>query len=104
MLWIKPEKVKNSISLYKQEMDTIGQFIDECIMSLEGYKVGASVVYQTYKNWAIMNGQYVMSGTKFGVEFSKKFEKVSMKGKRFYKNVTVRDLEQEVVKVASLGS
>ena len=99
----KPEKVKNSISLYKQEMDTIGQFIDECIMNLEGYKVGASVVYQTYKNWAIMNGQYVMSGTKFGIEFSKKFEKVSMKGKKFYKNVTVRNLEQEVVKVDGLG-
>lgn len=50
-------------------MDTIGQFIDECVFKIRGYKVGASVIYQVYKNWAIMNGQYVMSGTKFGVEF-----------------------------------
>lgn len=68
---------------------------------MEGYKVGASNVYQTYKNWCINNGHYVMSGTKFGIEFSKKYNKTTIKGKKFYKDISIRDVDTMSIGVES---
>jgi poxvirus D5 protein-like len=64
-------------------------------MILEGYNTPSGTVYQAYKNWAITNGQYVMSGTKFGVEFSKKFDKYKTRGVMVYKNIALKDLGTE---------
>lgn len=84
-----PESIKQSIAEYKDEMDIIGQFIKENVKVHEGHKVKASVVYQAYKQWATENGHYVFSGTKFGIEFTKRFKKTMMKGYKFYQDLSL---------------
>lgn len=86
----KTERIQNLINQYKEEMDIMEQFIEECIVKVKGHKVGASLIYQVYREWATNNGQYVFSNTKFGIEFSKKIKKVTVHGKKIYKDIELK--------------
>lgn len=71
----KPKAVEHAGSEYKVEMDIIAMFIEECCEVGEGKRMKAKLLYETYREWAKDNGQYVMSSTKFGREVAQKFEK-----------------------------
>lgn len=74
-----PVAVLKSVREYRREMDVISAFIeDKC--TLEG-TVQASMLYAAYASWADSNNEYCMSNTKFGIEISKRFEKV--KGRNY---------------------
>lgn len=74
-----PAAVLKSVREYRREMDVISAFIeDKC--TLEG-TVQASTLYAAYVSWADSNNEYCMSNTKFGIEISKRFEKV--KGRNY---------------------
>ena len=76
----KPESVQAAISDYRNEMDVINAFMEECIVEGPG-GVQAGQLYKAYVNWAEENNEYVMSGTKFGKEMGKKKKKThSMAG------------------------
>lgn len=76
----KPESVQAAISDYRNEMDVINAFMEECIVDGPG-GVQAGQLYKAYVNWAEENNEYVMSGTKFGKEMGKRKKKThSMAG------------------------
>lgn len=68
-----PETVKDASSVYQQEMDTIGQFIDECCDS--GGEVMTTQLYSTYAKWARDANLSVMSKQAFGRKIGERFEK-----------------------------
>lgn len=79
-----PACVLESVREYRNEMDVISQFIDECCLPEPGFEIKASVVYDHYKKWAKQNEQYVMNSTKFGIEMSKRYEKIKKPSGMFY--------------------
>jgi putative DNA primase/helicase len=79
--------VRAAVENYRSEEDTIGNFIDECLIEIEGISVAAKEVYQRYKTWAEESGEIVLSQTKFGkclVEHGLKRSKT--KGRQFYRD------------------
>lgn len=84
-LWRKhglqePQVIVDQRSEYRNEMDVIEAFISECCVLDSRGKVKAKTLYQSYREWASDNGQYMMSNTKFGREMSKKFVKLQSNG------------------------
>lgn len=85
MLWRstglnEPQTIKDQRKEYRTEMDSIEAFIEECCIRDEKSKVKSKELYQSYREWASDNGQYMMSSTKFGREMGKKFIKYQSNG------------------------
>ena len=61
-----PDRVVSATADYKAESDTIAAFIaDNCEVGA-GFSVAGGALYTAYKRWADENGEYPMSGTRFG--------------------------------------
>lgn len=67
-----PEKVKNASRNYRQSMDPLEAFLDECCIAGGGYSIKTRPLYDTYRDWAKRSNEHLMSMTKFGKEMSKK--------------------------------
>jgi putative DNA primase/helicase len=79
LLWQKeqlepPTAIRESTQEYKNEMDIISTFIEDCC-SVEDWETNANDLYSEYEQWAKSSNEFVMSKTKFGRELAKKFEK-----------------------------
>ena len=82
-----PKAVLESVKEYRREMDVISAFIDDRC-ELTG-SIKASVLYAVYAKWAEENNEYCMSSTKFGVEMSKRFEKIKTMNGAFYNGISL---------------
>lgn len=63
-----PQTVTSATSKYQDEMDVIGQFIQECCETGDGEESTASDLYAAYKKWAFDAGEYVESQRGFGLK------------------------------------
>lgn len=60
-----PTAIKQATESYRQEMDTLGEFLTEC--TYEGGEVKASALYEQYKSWCVDNGfRYPLSAKGLG--------------------------------------
>lgn len=75
-----PDKLKDAVGKYRNEMDTIGQFIeDECVVGKD-YSEKVSKLYEAYKRWSAEN---LTSQKTLGLKsFSNKVEERYFKDKR----------------------
>lgn len=79
-----PGSIKESVKVYRSEMDVIEAFVEDCLVKDPDRTIPASQVYKIYKQWANDNTQYLMSSTKFGREFGNKYEKKRTKTGNMY--------------------
>ena len=70
--------VDKATRAYKSEMDVISGWITECCTEGVNVKTPSSVLYESFKLWAISNGEYVVNNRKFkqkleekGIHFSR---------------------------------
>ena len=70
-----PQSIKQATAEYRNEMDVVTAFLENCTRANENAEVGASELYKAYTDWANTNNEYIMSNRKFGVEVSKKYGK-----------------------------
>lgn len=89
-----PESVQKASREYRNEMDVTSEFIEECCKVGKHEMARASELYQSYKQWANSNTEYLMSGTKFGKEMSKKFDKKHDRQGTFYGGVSLKQFTQ----------
>ena len=62
-----PQAVLLATESYKQEMDILGQFIEDCCEVGDGYAVMKADLYQAYHSWALGSGhKYPLTATRFG--------------------------------------
>lgn len=76
----EPDLIKQQRGDYRREMDPVEQFIEDCCIRKDGERAKGSLLYQTYKEWATDNHQYMMNHIKFGKEMSNKFQKITSNG------------------------
>lgn len=70
-----PEKIRASTQEYRDEEDTLGQFIaDQCVVSPTA-RVVASDLYKAYKEWAEEGGMTPLNQSNFGKRIVKRFER-----------------------------
>lgn len=82
-----PRAVLAAVNEYRREMDVVSAFIEDCCT--EGGSVAAKTLFAAYLKWADDNKEFKMSATKFGIEISKRFEKVKTKKGAFYTGLSL---------------
>lgn len=87
-----PDFITNATKSYRDEVDLIGQFLEDCCLFGEGLSTAASLLYRSYAAWCEKNGHRALSNKKFGERIKKRDIK-SKRGNRgnFYLGVEVRD-------------
>ncbi|MCT4489801.1 DNA primase [Levilactobacillus parabrevis] len=79
-----PASVTNASRQYREEMDVISLFVNDCCEIGDNYKAPAGEIFKKYQSWANENSEYSMSKQKFGRELRQKFEMKRKANGRFY--------------------
>ncbi len=61
-----PDKILMATDAYREEMDFLNQFLEECCLLDSSATVGATELYKAYEEWAKRNTGWCFSQTKFG--------------------------------------
>lgn len=86
----KPTCIQKSSDEYRQEMDVLSKFVEDCVKVDDKNKIKAGDLYHIYQKWAIENNEYEMTNQKFGKEFVKRFpEKIKDMTGAFYKGCSL---------------
>lgn len=97
----EPEKVQIAVKEYKQEMDLLAGFMEQCVEIDydSGERIMASDLFRAYTKWAKQNNEYEMSSKKFFKDIA---NKVPDKGRNargvFYSNIKLTEYGQEMMK------
>lgn len=89
-----PDSVKSAVKDYKQEMDLVGGFLEQCVII--DYdpknKVMASELFSVYSKWAEQNNEWKMTSKRFFIEVAKKLPEKGRNSKGiFYTNIKLSD-------------
>ncbi|EMI11236.1 DNA primase family protein [Anoxybacillus gonensis] len=80
-----PKEVQEATQSYKDEMDTLGNFIKENCVIVPSAKCVVSELYKEYTEWCEDNGEFVLSRTKFNRKIEERgFKKERSTGGHFY--------------------
>lgn len=95
----EPECVQEAIKEYKQEMDLLASFLEQCVVidyDCEE-KIPSSDLFKLYSRWAKENNEYEMSSNKFFREIGKKLPEKGRNGRGiFYKNIIFTEYAKEL--------
>nr|WP_307191446.1 phage/plasmid primase, P4 family [Mesobacillus stamsii] len=56
----EPKEVKAATDEYKEEMDLLSNFLDECCVMIPTVKIAVNEIHKAYMKWADENGEYPM--------------------------------------------
>ncbi|WP_282801235.1 phage/plasmid primase, P4 family [Secundilactobacillus kimchicus] len=90
-----PESVAKASNAYRNEMDVLAQFMEERTIKGEHEMVRGNDLYQSYKQWANNNTEYLMSGSKFGKEMAQRFTKKRDKQGIYYVGLKLIEQHQD---------
>jgi len=62
----KPTSISEAVKDYREEMDVLGAFLEECTIVDVSQEVKAATLYDRYANWCKRNNEYCMPQKKFG--------------------------------------
>lgn len=81
----EPEVVKNESQIYRNEMDVISMFINDCCQLNPDYRERGGDLFSAYTAWAKETNNYSnMNKNKFGIEMKKRFKKIKTGGYMTY--------------------
>lgn len=96
----EPECVLEATKDYKQEMDLIAGFVEQCVMIdySSDTKVMGADLFAVYRAWAKANNEWEMTAKRFGMEIIKKLPEKGRDGKGiFYKKIALTDYAKGLV-------
>jgi Poxvirus D5 protein-like len=67
-----PDEVRQATAEYRTEMDVLAGFIDECCVVSPRAFVGASPLFEAYKQWADRNGERQWTQRRFGTSLGER--------------------------------
>jgi P4 family phage/plasmid primase-like protien len=67
-----PDEVENATKEYRNEMDSVNEFLDECCTVLPNIKVNPTDLYESYKRHCEKNGEMFLSMKDFGASLNNK--------------------------------
>ena len=92
----KPGAVAQATKQYREEMDTLAAFFEDCCVLNENAYVGATKLYQRYRIWCDTSGEKAETQKAFGMRLSERgFESFQMtskaeKGLRGWRGISLR--------------
>lgn len=70
-----PDAVRAATEEYREEMDNISSFVEDCVEAAPGFTVGASDMYRAYEAYCAANAIPARHMTKFGKVMKTKFRR-----------------------------
>ena len=67
-----PDEVKAATGDYRSEMDVLGEFLSERCYIDPAVSVGASELYNAYREWAEGSGEHACNQTRFGAQLTER--------------------------------
>jgi putative DNA primase/helicase len=67
-----PGAVTNATEDYRERMDTVGAFIDECCIQDSELKTASRGLYEAYTKWSEMHGETPMNPSDFGARLGER--------------------------------
>ena len=95
----EPERVLEATKEYKQEMDLVAGFIEQCVVIdySAADHIMASDLFYVYRQWAKQNNEFEMSSKKFFIEVAKKLPEKGRCGKGiFYGKIQFTDYARSI--------
>jgi putative DNA primase/helicase len=87
-----PDEVKAATAGYRSEMDVLGQFIDECCLVGPNYRVKASDLYDTYKQWCTEHGESFDVQRTWGMKLTDRgYESRKKQGRSWWVGIALPD-------------
>jgi putative DNA primase/helicase len=87
-----PVEVKNATESYREEMDVLSAFIEECCELGPSHRTSASLIYGAYLKWCENNGEHPMTQRALGMRLAEKGFKSSRTGStRYWEGIRVID-------------
>lgn len=96
----EPQQVLDATKDYKQEMDLIAAFVEQCIVIdyTSEDKVLSSDLFAIYKAWAKENNEFEMTSKRFGMEIVKKLPEKGRSGRGiFYGKIRLTDYGRKFI-------
>lgn len=97
LLWQKhglhePEAVEQATLGYRNEMDHVGQFIEDMCLVGEAYQVKPRLLYEVYQSWCTENTQEPHTGTAFGKRLADRgLLSESVNGQRWRRGIGIKN-------------
>lgn len=61
-----PERVRSATAEYRQKMDDVGNFLEDCCRLHPNLSVPVAILYEAYKDWCTRNGDVPLSKRELG--------------------------------------
>lgn len=92
----EPETVSLATSRYREEMDRVKAFLDDCCTVDVDAKVSATVLFERFKRYCEDNNEAKMSQRLFGMKLTEKgFLRITPKGMTFYRGLRLTELVED---------
>ncbi len=84
----EPKEIQMATKQYKEGMDTIGMFLNECCQKEKNEVVAAGGLYRAYQAWTTRDGEYCQTQKKFSQSLKERgFELIKQAGMRVIKGL-----------------
>ncbi|HVU69828.1 MAG TPA: phage/plasmid primase, P4 family, partial [Ktedonobacteraceae bacterium] len=97
-----PASVRLARASYRDEEDTLGDFLQERCLTDNEARVAASDLYFHYRVWAINNGLKSLNGRAFGMEMKKRVNWVRVKSGIFYLGLAILPSDGEEIEAPTV--
>lgn len=87
----KPKIIADAVEEYRNEMDVISAFLASDYV-VQGGEVKAQALYAVYCQWAAECNEYKMPSRKFGIEMSKRYNKIRKKSGFVYDGISLDNI------------
>lgn len=86
-----PEKLKEAVQKYRNEMDTLGQFIEDCCKVDKNSSEKVSILHQAYKTWSNDNltSTKVLGMKSFSQKMEERFFKESRRDANYFIGIEI---------------
>jgi putative DNA primase/helicase len=86
----EPPEVTAAVQEYRNDMDIIGQFLNECTERAISAETPSKAIYEAYGAWAVANGYKRKSAKSFGMELGKRYTQIHKMDGSYYENIILR--------------
>lgn len=78
------QRVDTAVQDYRSEMDKLGEFVQDCLVPVQGNALQSSQIYSAYQAWCAQNGErYPISNRKLSMELQDRFGFLKRKNRAF---------------------
>lgn len=87
----KPKVIEDAVEEYRNEMDVVSAFLSSDYV-VQGGECKAQALYAVYCQWCAESNEYKMPSRKFGLEMTKRYNKIRKKSGFFYDGISLDNI------------